>query len=192
MKWINRLYILFLGIILAITTGFGVAAFYPQPVSPVYPSTNYKQLVPQSCYATPQAQSSIECQAAIQKEKDHQAQEDMKRDEYQKTLEDYQNKNAGYTRTAIFFGIVFGVIFAVVGISVIKVSKLVANGLLLGSVLTTILTRMLISVASLGASVSRTTGADSTAYLEFGILLVLSVVVVIAGLLNLKDHETSP
>ena len=46
MKWINRLYIFFLGAILAITTGFGLAAFYPQPVAPQYPDTAYSQPVP--------------------------------------------------------------------------------------------------------------------------------------------------
>lgn len=189
MKWINRLYILFLGIILSITTGFGVAAFYPQPIMPTYPSTPYTNIVPQSCYATPETQSSPECQKALQKQQVGQQEDQVRRQQYNEQFKVYQQKNASYTRTAIFFGIVIGALFAIIGLGLIKKSKLIATGLLLGGVLTAILTRLLISLASLGASVTSTSGADTTAYIEFGILFILSIAVVLVGLFSLKDTD---
>jgi hypothetical protein len=183
------LYIFFLGIILTITTGFGVAAFYPQPVMPIYPTSNFSKPIPQSCNSTPGAQASAECQLILQEQKDQQAADDKKRADYDGAMEVYRNKNASYTRTAIFFGIVIGAIFAIAGIVFIKNSKLVATGLLLGSVLTAILTRMLINLASLGASISGTGEADGLAYVEFGALFVLSVAVVLAGQYRLTDHQ---
>lgn len=190
MKWINRLYVLFLGIILSITTGFGVAAFYPQPVQPAYPSTTIKNTIPQSCYSTPQAQSSLDCQRLIQKQQVEQEQDSAKRQQYEADMQTYQNKNSGYTRTAIFFGIAIGAIYAIIGLGLIKKSKLIATGLLLASLLTAILTRILIGLASLGASVTGTSTPDLIVYMEFGILLILSVAVIVVGLYNLKEVES--
>lgn len=188
MKWINRLYIFFLGIILTITTGFGVAAFYPQPLSPVYPSSIYSKPVPESCNSTPSAQATKECQVILKEQEKQLESDEKKRIEYDQANEAFRNKNASYTRTAIFFGIVIGAIFAILGIIFIKKSKLVATGLLLASVLTAILTRMLISLASLGAAVSGTGEADSLAYMEFGALFVLSIAVILVGQFRLNDN----
>lgn len=192
MKWINRLYIFFLGIILSITTGFGIAAFYPQPVQPTYPLSTYSDIVPTSCNATPQGQASPQCQSAFAKQKQVQEQAALKSQQYEEALAIYRNKNAGYNRTAIFLGIVIGAIFAVLGIGLIKVSKLVANGLLLAGILTAILTRLLINLASLGASTSGTSGADTLSYIEFSVLLILSAVVIVVGLFSLKEHTGQP
>lgn len=188
-KWISRLYVLFLGVILSITTGFGIAAIYPQPVSPTFPTAINNNIVPQSCNSTPQSQSSADCQALIQKEQSAQQQAISREQEYQKQQQEYQNKNAGYTRTAIFFGIVVGATYALLGLVLIKKSKLVATGLLLGGLLTAILTRILISMASLGASVSGTSGPDMLSYAEFFVLFVLSIVVIFVGLSVLKADE---
>jgi hypothetical protein len=188
MKWINRLYIFFLGIILTITTGFGVAAFYPQPTSPVYPSSIYTKPIPESCNSTPSTQATAECQVILEEQQKKQIADEQKRIEYDQAMEIFRNKNASYTRTAIFFGIVIGAIFAILGIIFIKKSKLVATGLLLASVLTAILTRMLISLASLGASVSGTREADTLAYMEFGVLFVLSIAVILVGQFKLSDN----
>lgn len=186
MKWINRLYIFFLGIILSITTGFGVAAFYPEPVMPSYAQSPYLAM-PKSCYETPQSQASPDCQALLQKQTEQEQKDSGKRENEQRV---YNEKNASYTRTAIFFGIVIGALFAIFGIVIIKKSKLIATGLLLGGVLTALLTRFLISLASLGSSVGSTAGADPLAYAEFGILLVLSGAVIGVGLYSLHDTES--
>ncbi len=189
MKWIGILYVLFLGIILAITTGFGVAGFYPQPAAPAYPLSVFSNTIPDSCYSTPDSQSSLDCQRLIQKQQAEREQEIIKRDQYEKDVQIYKDKDAGYTRTAIFFGISIGALYAITGLVLIKKSKKVAIGLLLAGILTAILTRILIMLASLGSSVTGTSGADSIAYIEFGILLVLSLAVIAVGLYSLKDHE---
>lgn len=180
MRWINWLYIIFLGIILSITTGFGLAAFYPQPIQPSY-SITPAAVAPQNCYATSKDQNSPDCQAALQKQQLLQQQQEA-------SQQAYMNANAGYTRTAVFFGIVIGSLFAVIGIGLIKTSKLVANGLLLAAVSTAILARLLIRLASLGASTTGTNGPDTTAYTEFFALLILSVVVILVGLFRLSEE----
>ncbi len=176
-KWIKRLYIIFVGIILSFTTGFGVAAFYPEPQQPVYPNS---RILPKSCFETPEVQSSSECQRLTQEN-------DQKQQDYQVKLEEHRNKNAGYTRTAIFLGVSVGAIFAVLGLLLIKLSPLVANGLMLAGVLTAVLTRFLVMLASFGAPASGTNGPNQLAFVEFGVLVVLSVVVIVVGLTTLKD-----
>lgn len=188
MKWINVLYTLFVGIILSITTGFGIAAFYPQPIRPQYPiSLEPKYMpAPQSCYSTPEARKSPECQGYIYQDEQTRKEQETKRIQYEEEARKFENKNAGYTRTAVFFGISIGALFAVLGLLVLKKSKLVTTGLLLAGVLTAIFTRLLIGLASLGASVTGTEGASMIGYIEFGILLVLSVMVVFVGFTTLS------
>lgn len=180
MKWVNRLYIIFLGIILSITTGFGVAAFYPQPVNPYSFVSPQRGLIPESCYETPENRQSEECQSAFELQ-DKQTQKD------EIAFREYNNTNAGYTRTAVFFGIVIGSLLAIVGILFLKKSKLVANGLLFGAVLTAVLTRLLINIASLGSQTTGTNAPDSLAYVEFTILSILSVAIIAVGLTRLTD-----
>jgi hypothetical protein len=184
MTWINRLYIFFLGIILTITTGFGIAAFYPEPVYPQY-SAKPATIIPQSCIQTPASSQTPDCQKYLN---DQQMQQTRDQEEFQKKQDEYNNQNAGYTRTAIFFGIAIGTFFVLVGISLIKKSKLVANGLLLAGVLTAIFTRLLISLASLGVAVSATE-TNTVGYIEFGILLLLSISVVFVGLNTLTENK---
>lgn len=180
MTWISRLYVFFLGIILCVTTGFGIAAFYPQPVRPDFPLTSAAS-APIECSKTLDAQGSAQCQSAFQKQ-------EAAQQKFEAETRIFDNKNAGYTRTAIFFGITVGSIFAVIGLGIIKKSQLVAKGLLLAAVLTAILTRFLISLASLGASVTGTQGADTVAYVEFGVLAILSIAIIFVGLSTLKEH----
>ncbi len=176
-KWIKRLYIIFVGIILAITTGFGVAAFYPEPQSPVYPNV---RAMPRSCYDTPDSSKSAECIKLNDEE-------DQKQRDYQESLQQHRDKNAGYTRTAVFLGVAVGAIFAVLGIVVLRSSSLVANGLMLAGVLTAVLTRFLVMLASLGAPTTATTQAGDLAYIEFAVLVILSLGVLLVGLFYLKD-----
>jgi hypothetical protein len=192
MKWVNRLYIFFVGIILTVTTGFGIAAFYPEPVRPQYPYSDKPVMpIPQSCYATPEANQTPECQIYYQEQAELNRNEEAKRQAYETELRAFENKNAGYTRTAIFFGITIGSLYAVLAIAMIKRSKLAATGLMLAGVLTAIFARLLISLASLGASVSGTESANMIGYMQFFILLILSIVVVAVGLFNLKDDTSS-
>lgn len=189
MKWIVRLYIFFVGIILTTTVGFGIAAFYPQPVRPAYPLDYARITVPQSCSLTPENQNTPECQKIIAQQEKEQQDNIQMQNEYNTKMEAFNNVNAGYTRTAIFLGISIGALFAIVGIGLIKFSKLVANGVILAGVLTAILTRFLIMLASLGSSVTGTTGADSMGYIQVGILTLLSIAVIFVGFTTLRGFD---
>ncbi len=193
MKWINVLYTIFVGIILSITTGFGIAAFYPQPVPPKYPieKTPYP-VVPQSCYATPESRNTPECKGYFNQDADSQKEQAARARKYEEDTKAFEVKNAGYTRTAVFFGIAIGALFAVLGLLVIKKSRLVSTGLLLAGVLTAILTRLLIGLASLGSSVSSTESANTLGYIEFVVLLILSAAVIFVGLKVLSTDNISP
>lgn len=189
MQWIFRLYILFVGIILTTTTGFGIAAFYPQPIQPSYPITNPQMIVPKSCYSTPQEAATPECQKIYAQLETGQQASVKQQQDYERQMQAFSNKNAGYTRTAIFLGISIGALFAILGIGIIRFSPLVANGIILAGVLTAVLTRFLIMLASLGSSVTGTTGADTLSYVEFGILALLSCAVLFVGFTTLKPPE---
>lgn len=193
MKWINRLYIFFLGIILSITTGFGIAAFYPQPVRPEYPVVPYKefQTIPTSCTATPESAQTSECQRYYMEETKNRQENEKKQQEYERKLREYENKNAGYTRTAVFLGIAVGAFYAIMGLGMIKRSRILSTGLLLAGVLTAIFTRILINLASLGSAVTGTEGADTLAYIEFFVLLLLSGAVTYVGMSTLKEEESN-
>lgn len=189
MKWINRLYILFVGIILTTTVGFGIAAFYPEPQRPQYPLDYARVTVPTSCYATPESQNSAECQKIIAEQQMEQKGNIEAEQEFQQKQQEFQNVNAGYTRTAIFLGISIGALFAIVGIGLIRLSPLIANGVILAGVLTAILTRFLIMLASLGSSATGTAGADTMGYVQFGILTLLSVAVLVVGFTTLSRMD---
>lgn len=189
MKWIVRLYILFVGIILTTTVGFGIAAFYPQPVRPSYPNPTYTQPIPESCSSTPQAQSTPECQKLFTQQKSMQASDQQAMRNYDQKIQEFNNVNAGYTRTAIFLGIAIGAFFAILGLALIKLSHPVSNGIMLAGVLTAVSTRIIIILASLGSSVSSTSGADQLAYIEFGILVLLSLAVIVLGFTTLRALE---
>lgn len=190
MKWIHRLYIVFLGIIISLTVGFGISAFFPEPARPTYPSNPYVN-VPQSCYDNTTPTRSLDCQRLIEEQQQGQINSEQERKKYEEDLKKYNNSIGGYTRTAIFLGASFGALFAIVGLIMIRRSKLVANGLLFGGVFTAVFTRLIISVASLGAYTGGTENATMLSYIEFVVLMILSIAIVYVGLSTLKE-ELSP
>lgn len=185
MKWINRLYIVFVGILLAMTTGFGVAAFYPEPQAPQYPIMKARPL-PESCLKTPESQKSSEC---VQLSQETDAQTQKEQEEFQIKNQEYMNRNAGYTRTAVFLGVLIGALFAIGAMMMIKTSPLVANGFFFGAVLTAVLTRLLISLASLGANTTGTVSANNLSYIEFFLLVAATIGVTVVGFRNLVDEN---
>lgn len=180
MVWINRLYIVFVGIILTLTTGFGIAAFYPEPLRPSYPVKLQRPLDVESCYKTPEAAKIPEC---IKLEEERQK-ESAK---YEEELKMYDNENAAYTRTTIFFGITIGAIFTILSLTQIKSSKLIAHGLILAGVLTMLLTRFIAMLASFGSNTTGTVGANTIGIIQFGILVFLSLLVIFVGKRSLRE-----
>lgn len=180
------MYVIFVGIILSLTVGFGIAAFYPEPKSPYYPVEKYVQ-VPPSCYDKTTNTTSQDCERLIKEQKDAQARFEAERVKRQEEELTYRNKSGGYTRTAIFLGVSIGALLAIGGLLIINKSRLVANGLLLSGVLTAVLTRLLISLASLGSYAGGTESANAIAYGEFGILVFLSLGVIYVGFSTLRN-----
>ena len=166
------------------TTGFGVAAFYPEPRYPTYPVSKVAP-IPEYCYSTPEAQKSVKCQEWT--EEDKRVREKEQR-EYDEKMATFENVNAGYTRTAVFLGVAVGAIFAIAGISMIKKSRLLTNGLMLGAVLTAVLTRLLIKLASFGSNVEGTEGVNTLSLFEFGFLVFATLAVIFVGSKNLRDE----
>lgn len=183
-KWISRFYVLFVGIIIAVTVGFGLAAFYPKPIAPSSPAV-LPALLPESCKQTPEAMASMECQQILTKQTQEQ---EVLRGQYDKTMEAFRNKSAAHTRTTVFFGITIGSLLVLIGLITIKKSKLLAHGLLLAGIFTAVFANLLVSLASLGAPVTGTAQVNVVAYVQFGILLVLSVVICLVGLVTLKEE----
>lgn len=182
MVWISRLYALFVGIILTLTVGFGIAAFYPEPIRPIYPVKLQRPFEVESCFKTPESAKTPECIKLEQERQEESA-------KYEEKLRVYENENAAYTRTTIFFGITLGAMFTIISLTQIKKSKLIAHGLILSGVLTMLLTRFIVMLASLGSSATGTTAANTLGIIEFAILVFLSLLVIFVGKKNLQENN---
>lgn len=112
-------YTIFTGILLTLFVGVGIAAFYPQPDPPEYPSTLNKlyQITPSSTES-----------AVMEKE---QRVFDQRNRDFQKVSEEY-NKNVS------LIALVFAVAFLLVGLVLAKRLDIISDGLLLGGILTLI------------------------------------------------------
>lgn len=116
---IKYVYIVFLGLILATFVGVGIAAFYKGPVYPDTPfSLKYARPYSEPVTATPSAQYIKEQEAF-----------DAKSKEFQKQTEDY-NRNVSMIALA------FSVLMLVLSLVFFKEISIIADGLLLGGVLT--------------------------------------------------------
>lgn len=181
MAWINRLYILFIGIILVLTTGFGIAAFYPEPQRALYSAYLEKPFATESCYKTPESVTSPECKK-LEQEREQKARESQEKEQK------YQNERALHTRTTIFLGITIGAFFTLFGLYQVKKTKLLSHGFLLAGVLTMLLTKFTVTLASLGAGVVGTETANIISYAQFGILITLAISVILVGQKSLKEN----
>jgi len=116
---IKYVYIVFLGLILATFVGVGIAAFYKGPVYPETPaSLKYSRPYTEATAATPSAEYIKEQEAF-----------DAKSKEFEKVLEKY-NQNV----SMISLG--FAILMMVISLTLFKKILVIADGLLLGGVLT--------------------------------------------------------
>lgn len=112
-------YTVFIGILLTLFIGVGIAAFYPQPEPPEYP-LSYDKTYPEMNQGTPSAE--FEKEQRIYEEKSR---------EYQEVSEKY-NKNVS------MFALGFAILYLLVGLLLTKRLAIISDGLLLGGVLTLI------------------------------------------------------
>lgn len=116
---IKYVYIVFLGLILATFVGVGIAAFYKGPQYPETPaSLKYERPYPDFQTGTPSAEYIKEQEAF-----------DVKSKDFQKSLENY-NRNVSMVSVG------FAILMLVLSLTFFKKILVIADGLLLGGVLT--------------------------------------------------------
>ena len=115
---LELLYTLLVGVFIAIFVGVGIAAFYPQPKYPEYP-TSMK-------YGFPEP------------EKDREISEEYKleMEKYEQKEKDFQIKTQTYNRNVSILALISSIIIVVASLTLFKKIFLIADGLLLGGVLT--------------------------------------------------------
>lgn len=110
---VTFIYTVFLGILIALFFGLGVAAFYPEPKAPDYPISLEK--------TTPENQT-IEEKENIKK--------------YETEQKSYQDKLKVYSRNVSILTLVLAVLALSLGLIFINKISLISDGLMLGSVFT--------------------------------------------------------
>lgn len=116
---IKYVYIVFLGILLATFVGVGIAAFYKEPVYPETPVTlKYARPYPEGVVSTPSAEYIKEQEAFDAKSKK------------------FQDNLALYNRNVSIISLGFSILMLVLSLIFFKKITVIADGLLLGGVLT--------------------------------------------------------
>ena len=115
---IKLLYTLLIGIFVAVFVGVGIAAFYPTPKYPEAPtSMKYG-------YTEPQKDGKISEEYKSEMEK------------YDQEQKDFQIKSQTYNRNVSIVALVFSIVIVIISLTLFKKIYLIADGLLLGGVLT--------------------------------------------------------
>lgn len=115
---IKYVYIVFLGLILATFVGVGIAAFYKGPVYPETPVSLRYPYPPENSIASPSAEYIKQQEAFDQKSKE------------------FQTQNDTYNRNVSMMSLGFAVAMLIISLVFFKKITVIADGLLLGGVLT--------------------------------------------------------
>jgi len=115
---IKYVYIVFLGLILATFVGVGIAAFYKGPQYPETPATLKYPRYPEVSTGTPSAEYIKEQEAFDEQSKE------------------FQDQNNAYSRNVSMIALGFAVVMLVVSLVFLKNLPVIADGVLLGGVLT--------------------------------------------------------
>ncbi len=117
-------YSFFLGLLLAVFVGLGVATFYPEPKAPEYPTTSHSASLTYDPATNPEdAKQETLIQSQAEKE-------------YQATFDVYSKKLARYNRNVAMMVLGAAVILSVLGLVLESRIHLLADGLLLGGTFT--------------------------------------------------------
>lgn len=115
---IKLLYTLLIGIFVAVFIGVGIAAFYPALKYPEAPtSMKYG-------FTEPEKDGEISAEYKAEMEK------------YDQEQKDFQIKSQTYNRNVSIVALVFSIVIVVISLTLFKKIYLIADGLLLGGVLT--------------------------------------------------------
>ncbi len=113
-------YTIFVGILIATFIGVGIAAFYPKPKMPVYPMMNH--VAP-----APGQQTDMQL-----------AEEQRQQEVYSQQAEEFRTKNIEYTKYVSSIALAAAVIIVAISLVFRRQILFLADGLLLGGVLTLI------------------------------------------------------
>lgn len=119
-KAIEIIYTFFVGILVAVFVGVGIAAFYEEPKSPEYP-TRLK------VYSTPvnvDTPSTASAELIAEQKK------------YDAKIKIYEEKMNDYNRNVSIIALIAAIILSSISITFFKNLKVIADGLLLGGVIT--------------------------------------------------------
>lgn len=124
MGLIKGVYVLALGIFLALFVGLGIAAFYPEPAPPPFPRAMEPALLFPKGEVRPSEVESPEYRAA--------------QEEFQRQQEAYQLARKSYSQNVFFVAFGLGLAAMVVGLLMARGLEVVSSGLLLGGTLTSL------------------------------------------------------
>lgn len=117
---IRLVYTLFIGVLFAALVGFGIAAFYESPKEPEYPSvlkvTRPEERVSESVF------NELK----------------NKQEQYDREVKDFREKTKLYNRNVALIAIAASIVTLLISLTLFKKILLIADGLLLGGVMTLI------------------------------------------------------
>ena len=113
---IKIIYTAFLGILIALFIGLGIDAFYTGPVDPVYPS--------ELALTQPECGNYDELKIAQEK--------------YDHARREYEEESKLYNRNVSIISLIAAIIIMIISLTFLHKFKMIAHGILLGSVFTTI------------------------------------------------------
>ncbi len=117
---IRLIYTVFLGLLLALFVGMGIAAFYPAPKAPEYTTLLSEPKVAPVTGTTVSEQESAEQKIA--------------RQDYDKQQKEFQEKSKTYNRNVSVIALGFAIIMLIVSLVAMQSIDVIADGILLGGV----------------------------------------------------------
>jgi len=118
---LRQVYIIFLGVLLALFVNVGISAFYPQP-----------QMPKQAPYITPMFPSGIKTDQAQQKKMMEQEQQ------WQNQMNNYQQQERDYKRNVSIISLIAAIIFLIISLVILSQVVIITDGFLLGGLFTLI------------------------------------------------------
>jgi len=113
---LKSIYTLFLALLIALFVGLGIDSFYHGPESPKYPSL-------------PISAKQVGCEQTIEQQRIDK--------EFSKMQDDYTKELKKYNQNVSLLSLIASIIILVVSLTFIAKIKMIADGILLGGVLTT-------------------------------------------------------
>lgn len=154
------MYTIFLGLLVSLFVGLGIAAFYTGPKAPEYPS------VLEGPYAAPLTKEQA-TETAEQK---------TAREDYNKAQKEFQIQNSIYNRNVSAISLAAAIVIFIISLVLVNKILLISDGLLLGGVLTLLY------------SIIRGFASDSNMY-RFILVTVGLIIAVILGYAKFIRHE---